>query len=86
MQFQHYDLGYVEARKIVEVTLGYSANVRILTSTNYANFKAGRRHQFIGGNVTKSPFRATLPTSGTWFVVVDLGGYSGKIKSSVKVL
>jgi hypothetical protein len=86
MQYQFYDLGNVSAGKIVEVTLGYAANVRIMDSSNYSSFKSNRRHKFIGGYVKRSPYKATLPHSGHWYVVVDLGGYSGRVKSAVQVL
>ena len=86
MQYQYYDLGNVSAGDIVEVTLGYAANVRIMDSSNYSNFKAGRRHSFIGGYIKQSPYTAKLPHSAHWFVVVDLGGYAGKVKSAVRVL
>jgi hypothetical protein len=39
MQYQYYDLENVEKGKIVEVTLGYAANVRIMDSSNYSKFK-----------------------------------------------
>ena len=32
MQYQFYDLGYIERGKIVEVTLGYAANIRIMAA------------------------------------------------------
>lgn len=86
MQYQYYDLGSISAGNIVEVTLGYAANVRIMDSSNYSSFKAGRKHRFIGGHVTRSPYKATIPQSGRWYVVVDLGGYAGKVKSGVRVL
>jgi hypothetical protein len=86
MQYQLYDLGNVERGKIVEVTLGYAANVRIMDSSNYSSFKNGRRHKYIGGYVKRSPYKATLPNTAHWYVVVDLGGYSGKVSSSVRVL
>ncbi len=86
MQYQFYDLGNVERGKIVEVTLGYAANVRIMDSSNYSSFKKGRRHRFIGGFVKRSPYKVTLPNTSHWYVVVDLGGHSGKVSSSVRVL
>jgi len=86
VQYQYYDLKTVEKGSIVEVTLGYAANVRIMDSSNYSNFKAGRRHQFIGGYVKRSPFRATVPRTTHWYAVVDLGGHAGKVSSSVRVL
>lgn len=86
MQYQYHDLKQVSAGSIVEVDMGYAANVRVMTSSNYLNFKAGRRHQYIGGYVTSSPYRVTIPTSGQWYVVVDLGGHAGKVSSAVRVL
>jgi hypothetical protein len=86
MQYQYYDLGNLSAGQVVEVTLGYAANVRVMDSSNYSSFKAGRRHSFIGGYVKRSPYKAAVPHSGHWYVVVDLGGYSGKVKSAVRVL
>lgn len=34
----------------------------------------------------KSPYRITVPSSGHWYLTIDLGGYSGTIKHSVSVL
>lgn len=86
MQFQRYDLGQVSSGSIVEVTLGYAANVRIMNSSNFSNFKRGKQHKYIGGYVTRSPYKATIPSSGHWYVVVDLGGRAGKVSSGVRVL
>lgn len=86
MQYQYHDLGTVSAGKIIEVKLGYAANVRVMDSSNYSSFKAGRRHKFIGGYVTRSLYKVVVPRRAHWYVVVDLGGYAGKVKSGVRVL
>lgn len=86
MQYQYYDLKQISAGSIVEVTLGYAANVRVMTSSNFSSFKAGRSHRYIGGYVKHSPYRATIPSNGHWCVVVDLGGHAGKVSSAVRVL
>jgi hypothetical protein len=86
MQYQYYDLKTVEKGKIIEVTLGYAANVRIMDSINYSNFKASRKYRFIGGHVTRSPYKIVIPHTSHWYVIVDLGGYSGKVSSSVSIL
>jgi len=57
-----------------------------MDSSNYSNFKSGHSHRFIGGHVKQSPYKATLPNSAHWYVVVDLGGYAGKVSSGVRVL
>lgn len=65
---------------------GNSANVKLMNSSNFLSYKAGRRHTYYGGHVTRSPYRVTVPSNGNWYVTVDLGGYSGRVSSSVRVL
>src|SRR5690242_19418007 len=87
MQFQKYDLGYLNGGEIVEVTLqGNAANVRLMDNSNFHSYKSGGRHSYYGGYVTRSPYRVTVPRSGKWYITIDLGGYSGRISSSVRVL
>lgn len=87
MNFQKYDLGNLSAGEIVEITLVQNAaNVRLMDSSNFSNYKSGRRHQYFGGYMTKSPVRLQVPRSDHWYVAIDLGGYSCTIRSSVRVL
>jgi hypothetical protein len=86
LQHQHYDLGQVEAGRVVEVILGGAANVRIMDHSSYQEYRAERRHMFVGGFVTASSYRAAIPERGHWHVVLDLGGRSGHIRSTVRVL
>jgi hypothetical protein len=57
-----------------------------MNSSNFSSYKSGRRHNYYGGHVTRSPYNVAVPSSGRWYVTIDLGGYSGKVSSSVKVL
>lgn len=86
LNFSYYDLGHIEKGKIVEVQLSSAANVRLMDSTNYSNYKNGRRHRYYGGHVTKSPYKIMVPSSGHWYLTIDLGGYSGTVRHSVRVL
>jgi hypothetical protein len=86
MKFIQHDLGYLRGGEIVEVTLGYAANVRLMDSSNFNNFRAGRQHRYFGGHANKSPVRLNVPSAGHWYVAVDLGGYAGRIQSSARVL
>lgn len=87
MKFKYYDLGHLNGGEIVEVILsGNAANVRLMDSSNYNNYKNGRRHSYYGGYAKKSPVRITVPRSGYWYVAIDLGGYAGTVRSSVNVL
>lgn len=87
MKYQSYDLGQLNGGEIVEITLvGTAANVKLMDSSNFSNYKSGRNHRYYGGYVTRSPYRISIPNFGRWYVAVDLGGYSGTIRSSVKVI
>lgn len=86
MDFLKYDLGHLERGRIVEVSLTSGANVRLMTSSEFNNYKNGRQHRFIGGLATKSPIRLQVPNSGHWYVAVDMQGLRGSTKASVRVL
>ena len=86
MNFSYYDFGYLEKGKIVEVQLSAAANVRLMDSTNYSNYKNGRKDRYYGGYVTRSPYRITVPSAGHWYLTIDLGGYSGTVRHNARVL
>ena len=87
MKFTHYDLGNKRSGEIVEVTLsGSAANVRLMDSSNFNNYKNGRRHRYFGGLAKKSPIRLQIPNSGHWHVTVDMAGLRGTVRSSIRTL
>lgn len=86
MNYSYYDFGHLEKDQIVEVQLSAAANVRLMDSTNYNNYKNGRKHRYYGGYVKKSPYRVAVPSSGHWYLTIDLGGYTGKVKHNARVL
>ena len=87
MQYQDYDLHQCSRRERVQVTLsGSAANVRLMDSSNYNNYKYGRRHSFYGGLMRRSPAVLTIPRTGHWYVTIDLGGLRGTVRTSVRKL
>lgn len=87
MNFTHYDLGRKERGQIIEITLsGSAANVRLMDSLNFQNYRNGRSHRYTGGLATKSPVRLQIPSSGNWHLTVDLQGMKGNVRSSVRTL
>lgn len=86
MNFLKYDLGSLKRGQIVEVTLTSGANVRLLTSSEFSNYRNGRAHRFIGGLAKRSPIRLQIPSSDHWYVVVDMQGLRGSTNASVRVL
>ena len=85
MDFLQFDLGNRKRGEIVVVTLTNGANVRLMTSSEFSNYKNGRRHRFIGGLAKRSPVRLQITNSGRWYVVVDMQGLRGSTKASVSV-
>lgn len=50
MNFIQYDLGSRKSGEIIEVTLTAAANVRLMQSSDFNNYKNGRRHSYRGGD------------------------------------
>lgn len=86
MNFLQFDLGNRQRGEVIEVTLTSGANVRLMTSSEFSNYKSGRRHQFIGGLAKQSPIRLQIPSPGKWYVAVDMQGLRGTTRASVRTL
>jgi hypothetical protein len=85
MNFLHYNLN-LGSSDVVEVALDKQANVRLLDDVNFSRYKRGGRYNFYGGLAQKSPIRLSPPRAGHWHLVIDLGGYAGSVRASVKVI
>ena len=85
MNYLHYDLNLRQAES-VEVTLDKQANVQLLDEINFNKYKQGERYSYYGGLATKSPVRIAPPYFGHWHLVIDLGGFAGTVKASVRTI
>lgn len=86
MNFLQFDLGIRQRGEVIEVTLTAAANVRLMMSSEFSNYKNSRRHQYIGGLAKQSPIRLQIPSSGHWYVAVDMQGLRGNTHASVRTL
>lgn len=86
MRFNYYDLNYLDGGEIIEVTLSASANVCLLDSYNFHNYKNGQSFDCWGGHVKISPYELVIPYAGHWYVTIDLGGKSGSVTHSCRVI
>jgi len=86
MKFLHYEVS-AQQGDIIHVTLrGTEANVRVMDDINFHAFQSGRQHRYAGGHFKSSPVNIPAPSSGKLNVVVDLGGYAGRLEASVRVI
>ncbi|MBT3982042.1 MAG: DUF1883 domain-containing protein [Bacteriovoracaceae bacterium] len=65
---------------------GNAANVMVMDAINFSNYKAGRRYRYSGGHYSRSPAIINPPHAGRWFVIVDLGGLSGRVDASIGII
>lgn len=86
MNFLQFDLGNLKRGEVVEITLTSGANVRLMSSSDFSNYRAGRQHRYVGGLAKRSPVRLQVPNSGHWYVAVDMQGLRGSTRASVRVL
>jgi hypothetical protein len=74
------------AGDVVEVTLaGNAAYVMLMTPASFIQYRAGEPFTYFGGYAVRSPIRLIVPSAGTWYLVIDLGGTSGTVSASFKV-
>lgn len=85
MNFLHGELQLAEG-DTVEVTLDHAANVQLLDPANYEQYRQGKPYRYHGGHATESPVLLEAPSAGSWHLVVDLGGGTGSVRASYRVL
>jgi hypothetical protein len=83
--FLHYELD-AGPNNIIQVTLDKQANVRLLDSNNFQRYSSGQQHNYYGGLAKVSPVNLSAPYYGHWHLVIDLGGYGGTVRASVRVI
>ena len=82
-QFIHSDLGWQSRGQTVEFKLsGNQANVQLIDSVNFSNYRNGRSYRAVGGRATKSLVRLQIPNSGHWHAVVDMRGLGGNVRAA----
>lgn len=84
MKFLHYEMD-LTPDDCVSVSLDKQANVILLDTSNFQNYRNGRRYKYYGGLAKVSPINLSAPHSGKWHLVIDTGGYSGTVRASVNI-
>lgn len=86
MKYAYRDLGEQDAGTAVTVRLsGSVSNVVLLDAANFARYRAGQPFLYTGGHFVRSPVELEVPEDGHWYLVVDTGGFKGRVRGSVEV-
>lgn len=84
MEFLHREFD-LQPGDVVEVTLDSRANVMLLDAANFSNYEKGVPYRYHGGHAEESPVRLSPPQPGKWHLVVNLGGYAGRVRAGLRV-
>ncbi len=79
MPFHQYHWNRLEQGSVIVIELSTAANVRLMDSGNFNAYKSGRQHHYRGGLVEQSPFRIAVPSTGNWYLTIDLWGLNARI-------
>jgi len=68
---------FLKAKKGMHLKVHFSqpAKVLLLGDANYRQYKEHRTYKYRGGELEQSPHKFTIPSDGTWHVVVERGSY-----------
>ncbi len=72
--------------QIVKLVCDTQCNFMLMDDTNYSNYKNGRGYKYFGGFYTHFPARIAVSRTGSWNVVIDLGGGSANIKYDLTII
>jgi hypothetical protein len=87
MRYAFFELGEQDAESTAVVRLrGKAANVVLVDELNFGRYRTGQPFSYVGGRRRRGEIRLAIPRDGRWYVVLDLGGYSGRTKGTVTVL
>jgi hypothetical protein len=85
VNFLHSEVTIDEGEAVLVQLSGTEANVLVMSDSDFRNYRSGGRYNYFGGHFKRSP-AVVRPPGGRWNVVVDLGGYAGKVEASVRVI
>lgn len=86
-KFFQYHWPHLEKGSTIVVELSTGANVRLMDGSNFSAYKGARNHRYLGGLITGSPFRIVVPSTGSWYLTIDLVGLRAtSVRHSASVL
>ncbi len=81
VRFSYHHLGHHPRGSRVLVRLrGTAANVMLLDAQHFARYRKGEGFMSTGRFVRHSPVELTIPRDADWYLVLDFGGYAGRVR------
>lgn len=87
MRYCYYDLGEEPNDRLAVLrTRGSAANVILLDPLNFYRYRNGQLFSYLGGYCRRTPVRLKIPKGEHWYLVIDHGGYGGRVQPELQVL
>ena len=67
----------------VRVDCDHQCNIMVMDDTNFASYRRGDKFSYFGGFYKRLPGVVSVPHTGWWNTVIDLGGGRANIKYSI---
>jgi curved DNA-binding protein CbpA len=80
----HYEFHGLRGDQL-EVGIDRKANVILLDEANYQRYQIDRPFRYVGGYAHISPISLSVPYSGIWHLVIDLGGPGGNVRATARI-
>ncbi len=85
MNFLH-QKGYYSAGDIIVLQCNTQCNFMIMSDSNFSSYRERRDFNHYGGHFKSFPAKIKVPSSGSWNVVIDLGGGAANIRYGLSVI
>lgn len=80
----HYEFHGLRGDRL-EVGIDRKANVILLDEANYHRYQIDQPFRYVGGYAHVSPIQLSVPYSGIWHLVIDLGGSPGSVRATARI-
>jgi Domain of unknown function (DUF1883) len=77
---------FLNAGDVVVVSCSHQCNVMLMDDTNFRSYRSGSRFSYYGGHYAYFPAQITVPQTGGWNIVLDLGGGAAHVRYSFNVI
>ncbi|EKQ57295.1 MULTISPECIES: DUF1883 domain-containing protein [unclassified Clostridium] len=80
-----YEEGNFKKGDILSIAIDRKVNIYLMDNINFQRYKNNMNCEYYGGVATCSTYNITVPRTGHWYIVMDLGGNAGILNYSIKV-
>ncbi len=87
MKSKQFNLGVLDGRELIEVTLSKweHVDIKLLDSVNFQNFKDGLKYFFLTTNVVNGIAKMDIPSTDRWFLIIDIDEENEDVKTSIRI-